>query len=329
MDFWDGLEHQFIMPSITGEDTEHYLVFLCFPERTTIWDVVAGYIEERLLLHKGIRIPALGTFDTVPEWIQVGDEAVTVQRPVFRLARNLVIAHNLTDNKDYLPGHKELKPLKYSKVATAASVSRLKAENCIQGTLSFLSACLGKGKNIALVLRDIGVLLIEGTNVQMKFFCNFLERLSGKENWDKAVAKVPQLLDMVVSSDVPLASLTVSGHVIAFPEFAQQWAPKPPARDRLKHWRGVPGAFAELPSAAAASLSHIEIPGFRQMKNTMMQKKSLVRRQPAIPQDSAGKNSAGKKLVVTSQPKERTSRDLQANLTLRAHPIGLLKDMPN
>ncbi|NWS73250.1 CCD81 protein, partial [Crotophaga sulcirostris] len=115
-------------------------------------------------------------------------------------------------------GNKELEPLKYSKLATAASVSRRKVEIGIQGTISHLSHCLHKGKNIALVLRDVGVLFIEGKEVQMKFFCNFLERLSGKENWEKAVSKVPRLLDMVVSEEVPLASLTFSGHVITFPK---------------------------------------------------------------------------------------------------------------
>lgn len=58
-------------------------------------------------------------------------------------------------------------------------------EGCIQGTMSLISRCLGKGENIALVLTDVGVLLIEGTKVQMKFYYEFLEVLSGKENLQK------------------------------------------------------------------------------------------------------------------------------------------------
>ncbi|NWQ93873.1 CCD81 protein, partial [Burhinus bistriatus] len=115
-------------------------------------------------------------------------------------------------------GNKELEPLKYSKVATAAAVSRQKAESCIQGTTSLLSHCLGKGENVALVLKSVGVLLIEGTKVQMKFYHNVLERLSGKENLEKVVFKVPQLLDMMVSPVVPVASLTVSGRLVIFPK---------------------------------------------------------------------------------------------------------------
>ncbi|KFQ55995.1 Coiled-coil domain-containing protein 81, partial [Pelecanus crispus] len=128
------------------------------------------------------------------------------------------------------PGNKELEPLKYGKVAAAACVSRQKVEGCIQGTTSLLSQCLGKGENIALVLRDVGVLLIEDMKAQMKFFYNFLERMSGKENLEKAVLKVPQLLDMVVSQVVPVASLTFSGRVIIFPEFELEFVPKPPPR---------------------------------------------------------------------------------------------------
>ncbi|GAB0207283.1 coiled-coil domain-containing protein 81-like [Grus japonensis] len=206
MDFWDGMEHTFMMSSISAK------------VRTAIWDAVAEYIQEQLLLRKGVQIPSVGSFDVVPTCIQAGDEVVIVQRPVFRLARNLVVVHNLRDNKDYLPGHKELEPLKYARVAKAASVSRRKVENCIQGTMSLLSHCLGKGENVALVLRDVGVLLIEGTRVQMKFYLSFLERMSGKENFEKATFKVPQLLDMVVSPVVPLASLTFSGRLIIFPE---------------------------------------------------------------------------------------------------------------
>ncbi|NXU30032.1 CCD81 protein, partial [Thalassarche chlororhynchos] len=96
-------------------------------------------------LLQGVRIPTLGSFDVVPTQTQVGDETVTIKRPVFRLARNLGGVHNLMDNKDNLPGNKVLEPLKYAKVAVDASVSRRKVEGCILGTTSLLSHCLGKG----------------------------------------------------------------------------------------------------------------------------------------------------------------------------------------
>ncbi|XP_068262707.1 coiled-coil domain-containing protein 81-like [Nyctibius grandis] len=222
---------------VESRQTEHDLIFLCFPERRAIWNAVSGYVQEQLLLHKGVRIPALGSFDTVPEQIQVGSETVTVQRPVFHLARNLIVVLNLMDEKAYVPDIKELEPLKYAKVATAASVSQLKAESCIQGTMSLLSQCLGKGKNIALVLKDVGVLLIEDRRVKMKIFYAFLEMMSGKENLEKAVFKVPGLLDTVVSQVVPVASLTLSVPVIIFPEFELEFMSNALPKDVLKTLR--------------------------------------------------------------------------------------------
>ncbi|XP_026723232.1 coiled-coil domain-containing protein 81-like isoform X2 [Athene cunicularia] len=239
------------------------LVFLCFPERRAIWDAVASYIQEQLLLHKGVRIATFGYFDTVSRQIQVGEETVTIHRPVFHLARNLLTVRNLTDIKAYLPGNKELEPLKYSKVAAAASVSRQKAMGCIQGTMSLLSYCLGKGENIAFVLKDIGVLLIEGKNIEMKFYYDFLERLSGKENLEKVIFKVPRLLDMVVSQMVPVASLSFSGHVVIFPELEMEFVHKPPPR-ALKTSRQVPGENEKRRSEFLPPLGQVPVgcPGF-------------------------------------------------------------------
>ncbi|KFW96885.1 Coiled-coil domain-containing protein 81, partial [Phalacrocorax carbo] len=132
------------------------------------------------------------------------------------------------------PGNKELEPMKYAKVATDAFVSRQKVEGCIQGTMSLLSYCLGKGENVALVLREVGVLLIEGRRVQMKFYPDFMERITGKTMQEGAAFKVPQLMDVVVSRVVPIASLTFTGCVIVFPGFEREFVPKPPPRNPIK-----------------------------------------------------------------------------------------------
>lgn len=52
------------------------------------------------LLLQGIRIPTLGSFDVVSTCIQVGNRTVTVRKPVFRVAWNLGLVHNLMDNQD-------------------------------------------------------------------------------------------------------------------------------------------------------------------------------------------------------------------------------------
>ncbi|XP_072704725.1 coiled-coil domain-containing protein 81-like [Ciconia boyciana] len=320
MDFWDGMEHAFMMPSITAE------------ERTAVWDAVAGYVQDQLLLHKGVRIPTLGSFDAVPKRIHVGGEVVTIRKPVFHLARNLAVVHNLMDNKAYLPGNKELEPLKYAKVAAAASVSRRKVEGCIQGTMSLLSHCLRKGQNVALILKDIGLLLIEGTKVQMKFYYDFLERLSGKQNLEKVIFKVPQLLDMVVSRVLPVASLTFSGRVIIFPKFEMAFVPKPPPRALLKTLRRVPGEEQQrrraglpplgpgrrvgspgFPFPATPSPTNNEIPQFWELVGPRKRKRSRVRQRPVSPMDSSAK-----KQPATGQRKGKLGPKGQASKRGRA-----------
>ncbi|NWZ29737.1 CCD81 protein, partial [Asarcornis scutulata] len=122
----------------------------------SVWDAVSVYIQDHLQLRQGVRIPALGSFDVVTKCVKVRNETIIFPMPVFYLARNLIVSHNLMDNKEYLPGHKELEPLKFPEVAAAASVSWKKVESCIRGTTSLISRSLGKGENIALVLRDVG-----------------------------------------------------------------------------------------------------------------------------------------------------------------------------
>ncbi|RMC04151.1 hypothetical protein DUI87_19489 [Hirundo rustica rustica] len=87
--------------------------------------------------------------------------------------------------------------------------------------MSLLSRCLGTGEDVALVLRDIGVLLVERRRVQMRFYHNFLEAVSGKENLEKGVFKIQELLDMVVPQGVPVAALISFGSIIVFPECVQ------------------------------------------------------------------------------------------------------------
>ncbi|NXS37778.1 CCD81 protein, partial [Pomatostomus ruficeps] len=125
------------------------------------------------------------------------------------------------------PGGKQLEPLKYAKVALEAKVSRKKVESCILGTTSLLHHCLEKGVSVAFVLRDVGVLLIEGSTVTMRFYLDFLEKVAGEGIQDRAMLKALQQLDVVVSRAVPVASLSFTGRVIVFPDFEQTFLPSP------------------------------------------------------------------------------------------------------
>ncbi|NXQ57122.1 CCD81 protein, partial [Anthoscopus minutus] len=116
------------------------------------------------------------------------------------------------------PGGRQLEPLKYSRVAVEASVPRQKAECCVLGTTSLLCRCLEKGVSVAFVLRDVGVLFMEGSMVQMRFYLDFLEKVIGERILDGATLKALQQRDMVVSQEVPIASLSSTGRVIVFPK---------------------------------------------------------------------------------------------------------------
>ncbi|XP_066841282.1 coiled-coil domain-containing protein 81-like isoform X1 [Anser cygnoides] len=226
---WDSMQRRCLMPNVTAK------------EQTDVWNTVAGYVLQQLLQCKGVRIPTLGSFDIIQKRIQAGDTAVILQWPVFHLATNLINTHHLVDSKGSLPAHKKLEPLRRAKVAADACVSWQKAESCIRGTMSLISQCLREGENIALVLRDVGVLLIEGTGVEMKFYYDFLEMLCGKEDLQNAVLKVPQLMDTVVSRLAVVASLTSSGRVVIFPEFDVELLPKSSSRKPTKASGKLPG----------------------------------------------------------------------------------------
>ncbi|XP_040424009.1 coiled-coil domain-containing protein 81-like isoform X2 [Cygnus olor] len=207
MDFWDtGWEGPMVPPFSSVV-------------RAAVWDTVAGYVQQQLLLRKGVRIPTLGSFDTILEQVQVRAGDLMVQRPVFRLARNLADAHQLTDDKAYVPGDKLLEPLRYTHIAAATFVSVKRVVGCIQATMSLFSRCIGKGRNVALILKDIGMLLIESPRVQMKYYRDFLEMMTGKDTLKEVLLRVPGMLDLVIPRTATASSLTCSGHVIIFPEF--------------------------------------------------------------------------------------------------------------
>ncbi|XP_040549811.1 uncharacterized protein LOC121112452 [Gallus gallus] len=159
-------------------------------ERVAVWDAVAAYVQEHLLVQKGVWIPTFGSFDTISKDIRTADGTVTLRWPVFQLARNLRAMHHLGSDKDSLPAHREVETLKYSEVAAAASVTWQRGKTCIQSTVSLLSNCLKNGENVAFVLKDIGVLLFEGMSFGIKYYYDFLEKLSGKERFRKVVFKV-------------------------------------------------------------------------------------------------------------------------------------------
>lgn len=87
---------------------------------------------------------------------------MTLQWPVFHFSANLIATYDLKNPQGVPTRTVEL--LKYSEVATATSVTWQRAKMCIQSTVSLLSSCLKNGKNVAVVLKGIGVLHIDLSN---------------------------------------------------------------------------------------------------------------------------------------------------------------------
>ncbi|XP_046793717.1 uncharacterized protein LOC121108109 isoform X2 [Gallus gallus] len=48
-------------------------------ERVAVWDAVAAYVQEHLLVQKGVWIPTFGSFDTISKDIRTADGTVTLQ----------------------------------------------------------------------------------------------------------------------------------------------------------------------------------------------------------------------------------------------------------
>ena len=105
--------------------------------------------------------------------------------------------------------YRKLEPLKRSQVAADASLSWHIVQASIQNTVFLISSCLKIGEKVAIVLKDIGVIFIDGMTFQMKFYYDFLQKLSGKENLRKAVLKVS--CRFVCGPDSPV-SLAVPTH---------------------------------------------------------------------------------------------------------------------
>ncbi|XP_015706897.1 LOW QUALITY PROTEIN: uncharacterized protein LOC107307919 [Coturnix japonica] len=181
---------------------------------------------------QGVWIPTFGSFDIISREITTAN--VTLQWPVFQLATNLVAMHGLQSHGESLPAYRKLEPLKRSQVAADASLSWHIVQASIQNTVFLISSCLKIGEKVAIVLKDIGVIFIDGMTFQMKFYYDFLQKLSGKENLRKAVLKAPWLMKMVMSRVAPVASLSPSGCLVVFPEFQMELVPKPPSLPRRK-----------------------------------------------------------------------------------------------
>ncbi|XP_069641923.1 coiled-coil domain-containing protein 81-like [Haliaeetus albicilla] len=102
--------------------------------------------------------------------------------------------------------------------------------------------CLENRDNVALVWRDVGMLIIQGRDVKMRFYTDFLKRLNGTDQSLQAVLEMPEMRDSVISRHDTAASQTSSGRVIVLPGYKLETVPKMPTvkADLTGHVKAAP-----------------------------------------------------------------------------------------
>lgn len=60
----------------------------------------------------------------------------------------------------------------------------------MERTMFLFRVCLENRKNVALIWSDVGMLIIHGKDVKMKFYTDFLKRLNGTDKMFQTLLKV-------------------------------------------------------------------------------------------------------------------------------------------
>nr|XP_025871013.1 coiled-coil domain-containing protein 81 [Vulpes vulpes] len=207
-----------IIPSMQdlGRQMLPTLLSLSQEEVSTIWANVSGFVERQLSLRKGVQIPGLGTFTFTRQKLEVGNNKfILIQRPMFIMAEKLVQIHGLKQNKIYIPGDIPVVPLNFVMISLEGPFSRDTVEGCVKETLLFLSRSISIKQNVEFTFKGIGVLVIRGNKVKMRFYKDFLCTMDGTGALAKALANRPDTVDSVLSSREILGKRPNS--VLAFP----------------------------------------------------------------------------------------------------------------
>ncbi|TEA26142.1 hypothetical protein DBR06_SOUSAS8510022, partial [Sousa chinensis] len=150
---------------------------------------------------QGVQIPGLGTFTFTRQKLEVGNNKfILIQRPIFIMVEKLVQTHGLKQNKVYTPGDIPVVPLNFVMISLEGPFNRDTVERCVKETSLFLSRSISTKQNVEFTFKGIGVLVIRGGNVKMRFYKNFLFTMDGSGALAKALANRPGTVDSVLSS---------------------------------------------------------------------------------------------------------------------------------
>ncbi|XP_049671536.1 coiled-coil domain-containing protein 81-like [Accipiter gentilis] len=212
-------------------------------EFVKIWASTSYYLSQQLALHQAVRIPGLGTFAVVRERVVSKEKGlVVVERPVFHLANAIARDHDLRYGCIDVPGHQHFEQLPYARIASDNAVSEGTVQLCVERTMRLFRVCLENRDNVALVWRDVGILIIQGRDVKMRFYTDFLKRLNGTDQMLQAVLEMPEMRESVISRHDTAASQTSSGRVIVLPGYKLETVPKMPTvkADLTGHVKAAP-----------------------------------------------------------------------------------------
>ncbi|KAM6032497.1 uncharacterized protein LJ206_002323 [Theristicus caerulescens] len=212
-------------------------------EFANIWASASWYLSQRLALHQAVCIPGLGTFAVVRERVaSMEKDLVLVERPVFHLAKAIAQDHDLRYGCIEVPGRRYFEQLPYAQIASDNAVSEGTVQLCMERTMRLLRVCLENRKNVALVWGDVGMLIIQGRDVKMRFYTDFLKRLNGTDKALQAVLQMPEMRDAVISRHDTAAAQTSSGRVIVLPGYKLETVPKMPTvkADLTGHGKAAP-----------------------------------------------------------------------------------------
>nr|XP_035938037.1 coiled-coil domain-containing protein 81 isoform X1 [Halichoerus grypus] len=228
-----------IVPSVQdlGRQVLPTLLSLSQEEVSTIWANVSEFVERQLSLHKGVQIPGLGIFTFMRQKFEVGNNKfILIQRPIFIMAEKLVQIHGLKQNKIYIPGDIPVVPLNFVMISLEGPFSRDTVEGCVKETLLFLSRSISIKQNVEFTFKGIGVLVIRGNKVKMRFYKDFLCSMDGSGALAKALANRPDTVDSVLSSREILGKRPNS--VLAFPRIElKEMENKPPMETIVEEGR--------------------------------------------------------------------------------------------
>ncbi|XP_007079055.1 coiled-coil domain-containing protein 81 [Panthera tigris] len=195
-----------IVPSLRDQSkpvlrTLRTLRSLSQEEVSAIWGNVSEFVQQQLSLQKGVQIPGLGTFTFTRQKIDVGNNKfILIQRPIFIMAEKLVRIHELKQNKTYIPGDIPVIPLNFVTISLQGPFSRDTVESCVKETLLFLSRSISIKPSVEFTFKGIGILMIKGGKVKMRFYKDFLCKMDGTGALAEALTNRPGTVDSVLSS---------------------------------------------------------------------------------------------------------------------------------